>query len=212
MIDYIRPKVYNIHNSERQNKGNFVTQSYRACGMVASYSGERHHRFSVVSFCYTEDKFMKTYAFEKVGMFILSGICVIGLSGCTQSKLKCAEAGCYNDRAPGSLYCNVHKPAEVQTTTYAIDDDSDYDYDDDDDYDDGYEEDDTTEEPSTNFHIFSGGSSSTKKKNSLNPYKSYDDGFEDVYDGDDYDWDRYKKDPGYADGVDDALDEMDEDD
>lgn len=28
--------------------------------------------------------------------------------------------------------------------------------------------------------------------------------------GDDYDWDRYRRDSEYADGVDDALDEMEE--
>ncbi len=38
---------------------------------------------------------------------------------------------------------------------------------------------------------------------------SYDDGYDDVYEDDDYDWDRYKNDPDYAEGVDDAMDELD---
>lgn len=46
----------------------------------------------------------------------------------------------------------------------------------------------------------------TGRKNS---YKSYDDGYDAVYDDDDYDYDRYNRDPDYADGVDDALDELD---
>jgi hypothetical protein len=31
---------------------------------------------------------------------------------------------------------------------------------------------------------------------------SYDDGYEDIYDDDDYDWDRYQSDSDYASGVD----------
>lgn len=33
----------------------------------------------------------------------------------------------------------------------------------------------------------------------------------DIYDDGDYDWDRYQKDKDYADGVDDAMEEIDED-
>lgn len=62
------------------------------------------------------------------------------------------------------------------------------------------------------------GTSSTKKNNTgtssskkNNPYNSYDDGYDDVYMDDDYDYDRYYKDSDYADGVDDAMDDLDED-
>ena len=48
-----------------------------------------------------------------------------------------------------------------------------------------------------------------KKETTSNPYKSYDEGYEDVYENDDYDWDRYMSDPDYAEGVDDAMDELD---
>ena len=48
-----------------------------------------------------------------------------------------------------------------------------------------------------------------KKETWVSPYKSYDEGYEDVYENDDYDWDRYMTDPDYAEGVDDALDEPD---
>lgn len=37
---------------------------------------------------------------------------------------------------------------------------------------------------------------------------SYDQGYEDVLDNEDYDWDRYERDDDYAMGVDDALDEL----
>lgn len=39
---------------------------------------------------------------------------------------------------------------------------------------------------------------------------SYDKGYDDIYMDGDYDWDRYNSDPDYADGVDDAMDEFDE--
>ncbi len=50
-------------------------------------------------------------------------------------------------------------------------------------------------------------SSSSSKK--YDPYESYDEGYDDVYMDDDYDWDRYWSDSDYADGVDDAMDEFD---
>jgi len=54
-------------------------------------------------------------------------------------------------------------------------------------------------------------STSTKKKTKkiYDPYDSYDAGYEDVYEDDDYDWDRYWSDDDYADGVDDAMEDMD---
>ena len=54
-------------------------------------------------------------------------------------------------------------------------------------------------------------SSSGKGKRNLNPYEKYDDGYEAIYDDGEYDQDRYDRDPEYADGVDDAMDELDED-
>lgn len=54
-------------------------------------------------------------------------------------------------------------------------------------------------------------SSSGKSYRSLNPYEHYDDGYEAIYDDGEYDEDRYDSDPEYAEGVDDAMDELDED-
>lgn len=48
------------------------------------------------------------------------------------------------------------------------------------------------------------------QKKLQNPYAAYDAGYDDVMEGDDYDWDRYHRDSEYADGVDDALDEREE--
>ena len=56
-------------------------------------------------------------------------------------------------------------------------------------------------------------SSGTKKNTTItkNTYDSYDDGYEDIYMDGDYDYERYNRDSDYADGVDDAMDEFEED-
>ena len=50
------------------------------------------------------------------------------------------------------------------------------------------------------------GSSSKKRYSSSD---SYDDGYNAIYDDDDYDWDRYRRDDDYAAGVDDAMEDED---
>lgn len=45
----------------------------------------------------------------------------------------------------------------------------------------------------------------------LSTYDSYDEGYDDIYMDGDYDDDRYDNDSDYADGVDDAMDDDDED-
>lgn len=62
----------------------------------------------------------------------------------------------------------------------------------------------------SNKSSYSGSSKS--KKTYSNPYKSYDEGYEDVYDDGDYDDKWYNSDSDYADGVDDAMDEDEEGD
>lgn len=54
-------------------------------------------------------------------------------------------------------------------------------------------------------------SSSGKSYRNLNPYENYDDGYEAIYYDGEYDQDRYDRDQEYAEGVDDAMDELDED-
>ncbi len=56
----------------------------------------------------------------------------------------------------------------------------------------------------------SSGSSSSGRSSSDDWMHSYDEGYEDVWENDDYDHDRYNRDWEYMLGVDDALDEMDE--
>lgn len=52
-------------------------------------------------------------------------------------------------------------------------------------------------------------SASSKKSSSSSSWKSYDEGYDAVYEDDDYDWDRYWSDSDYADGVDDAMEDLD---
>ena len=52
-------------------------------------------------------------------------------------------------------------------------------------------------------------SSYSSSKKSYKTYDSYDDGYDAIYDDDDYDKDRYDSDPDYVAGVDDAMDELD---
>jgi hypothetical protein len=47
--------------------------------------------------------------------------------------------------------------------------------------------------------------------NAGNGYDKYDEGYNAILDDDDYDWDRYENDDEYANGVDDALDEEEDD-
>lgn len=47
------------------------------------------------------------------------------------------------------------------------------------------------------------------KQKAQKSQEAYDEGYDAVYDDDDYDWDRYQRDPDYADGVDDAMNELD---
>lgn len=54
------------------------------------------------------------------------------------------------------------------------------------------------------------GRSTDSSSYKSNSYKAYDDGYDDVYMDGDYDYERYAHDWDYADGVDDAMDEFEE--
>lgn len=133
-----------------------------------------------------------------IGIFYIIG--AIGEAG----ESKCIKAGCDNKRASGSGYCYLHKPYTGSSTSHSS---SSY----------------SNKSSSSYSNKSTTGSSSSynsgKKKSSTgtsgskksNPYDSYDDGYDDIYMDGDYDYDRYDKDSDYADGVDDAMDEFDED-
>jgi len=123
---------------------------------------------------------------------------------------KCSMSSCDNDAKDGSRYCYLH---DLSYRTYGNPD-----------YNAVYKaskekresylsESDTKPSPTSatalskkNPTSKSSTSSASKKYSS---YNAYDEGYEDVYDNEDYDWDRYWSDSDYADGVDDAMEDLD---
>lgn len=161
-------------------------------------------------------------------------VCKFGFEENNPYDTICIQPECNNERVEGSIYCKDHKPSKEdaelddclhdmvpyvedtteentkETTTYSY-----------------YNSSGSSSYGGSSSYSNSSSSysSSTKKKSSSStggyssyssgsssssPYKSYDEGYEAVYDDDDYDWDRYNSDSDYADGVDDALDELDD--
>ena len=133
---------------------------------------------------------------------------LIGTLGKT-SEPKCIKAGCDNKRASGSDYCYIHKPSSSYHSTPSDSTSSDSK----DSYskpsDSGVTDSNTEKTEQTTEYTNSGNSGSSTTKHYY--YDSYDDGYDDIYMDGDYDSDRYDTDDDYAEGVDDAMDEFDED-
>lgn len=127
-----------------------------------------------------------------IGFFCIAGLFI-------SDDPKCAEYGCESDTWGSSDYCNTHtyksnwKNSGSSKSSSASKTNESYNS--------------STYKTSTSSKNSSTYKNSTSSKS--NPYKSYDEGYEDVYENDDYDWDRYYSDDDYADGVDDAMDELD---
>lgn len=116
------------------------------------------------------------------------------------SEPKCIKSGCDNKQATNSSYCYLHKPYSGSSSSRS---NSSY----------SNKSSSSSSSSSHNNKSTAGSNassynSSTKKSNT---YDSYDDGYDDIYMDGDYDYDRYDRDSDYADGVDDAMDEFDED-
>ena len=125
---------------------------------------------------------------------IIGLLCFIGAVS-DAAEPKCIVTGCSNKRAPESSYCYLHKPyrrsyrssyssGSSGSSSAASRSSSSY------------------SKPKSSY-----GTSSYRKSTA----DSYDDGYDDVYMDGDYDDDRYARDSDYADGVDDALDELGDD-
>lgn len=141
-------------------------------------------------------------------LITLGSMLVIGMI-ISAGKPKCSMSKCDNDAKEGSRYCYLH---DLSYRSYGNPD-----------YNEVYRNsqnrrnNSTTSSSSTstqsNATMGSGsrsssGSTSTSSKK-YSSYDSYDEGYEDVYEDEDYDWDRYYSDDDYASGVDDAMDELD---
>ena len=147
-----------------------------------------------------------------IALLVLVGVVFIALSLLTNSKPKCIKSECNNDQVEGSSYCYLHKPYKSSgysgsTTTNSSSSSS------------GSSSSASSSSSGTSTKNYSNStgksnsssasySSSSKKKKY---HDTYDDGYDDVYFDEDYDIDRYNGDSDYANGVDDAMDEMGED-
>lgn len=142
---------------------------------------------------------------------IVAALVFIG-SDDAMSHPRCIKSGCDNYQAVGSAYCYKHEPSDTKSSsynsssryrrssgsTYKGSSGSSY-----------STKSRTTNHDSSSYSTksYSTKSYTTKKKS----YDSYDDGYDDVYMDGDYDYDRYNRDSDYADGVDDAMEDDDED-
>jgi hypothetical protein len=152
-----------------------------------------------------------------VGKVIFGVILIISAIGWISEALtpRCKQSGCDKSPASGSEYCYLHKPStssqyrrstgsstssssKSKSSTNSTGSTS---------------KSSTTSTGSSTSKSSSSGSSSystgssNKKKSSYS--NSYDEGYEAIYDDDDYDIDRYNSDSDYADGVDDAMEDED---
>ena len=123
------------------------------------------------------------------------------------SEPKCIKSGCDNKQATNSSYCYLHKPYTGSSTSHSSS---------------SYSNKSSSSTSKSSTSNSSSSSSYNSKSNSTNKssyssgtkkstYDSYDDGYDDIYMDGDYDYDRYDRDSDYADGVDDAMDELGED-
>ena len=133
------------------------------------------------------------------------------------SEPKCIKAGCDNKQATGSSYCSLHKPYTGSSSYKSSSKSSSSSYSSGKSSSSSYSGTSSNKKSGTTGSSSSSQSSvsSTYKSNSSgkksSSYHSYDDGYDSIYDDGDYDYDRYNSDSDYADGVDDAMDELGDD-
>lgn len=127
---------------------------------------------------------------------------------------KCQKSGCHNDAKKGSSYCYLHDNSYYMHKRYKST------------YSGSTGSSSSSKKSGSNYSsgksVSGSGSSATtgsqsnsssgssSTKNNKRYEDTYDKGYEDVYEDDDYDLDRYNSDSDYANGVDDALDDLEE--
>lgn len=120
------------------------------------------------------------------------------------NEKKCLWLGCDNSRMAGSEYCSVHQSSDeassYDSSTYSSTEPSSESDDTFESYRDTYSNSDASDVPSSSYN--------SNDIDRSDDYYSYDDGYDDVYMDGDYDDDRYNKDSDYADGVDDAEEDL----
>lgn len=141
-----------------------------------------------------------------VGLSLLIiGALVFLIAMVIPSEPKCIMSDCKEEAEAGSDYCCLH---ELSYRAYGNPD-----------YHEVYENSKRNRKTYSTDSDYTDSSNTSNKtttrkrysssKSTYNTYNSYDEGYEDIYDNDDYDSDRYEIDDDYANGVDDAMDELD---
>lgn len=135
-------------------------------------------------------------------LIIVAIILIVGMA--ISSEPKCSMGGCNDEVKGGSSYCYLH---DLSYRSYGNPD-----------YHAVYENSKNNRNNNSSSSNYSSSSNtsnntstnrSTTSKKTYNTYDSYDEGYEDIYDNEDYDMDRYCNDREYAAGVDDAMDDLD---
>lgn len=135
-------------------------------------------------------------------LIIVAIVLIIGMA--IPSEPKCSMSSCDNDAKDGSSYCYLH---DLSYRAYGNPD-----------YHEVYENSKKNRNNNLSSPDYSSSNStsnstsinrSTTSKKTYNSYDSYDEGYEDIYDNEDYDMERYDNDSEYAAGVDDAMDDLD---
>lgn len=126
-------------------------------------------------------------------LMTLGTLLIIGMI-ISAGEPKCSMSSCDNDAKDDSRYCYLHD------MSYRIYGNPDY-----------HEVYRKSKSNSNSANVTSSPKANSKSGSSENSssYDSYDAGYEDICFDDDYDQDRYNSDPDYANGVDDAMDEVD---
>ena len=134
---------------------------------------------------------MKHFKLKNIIAVLLVCIMVFALAGCNYMN---RPDGAKNNSTDNNnrLAKLLEKDREVTVPS----DDDDNDYDDDSDY---------TQETTSDNKVYK----YHKRIQYDSSEDAYDDGYDDIYDDGDYDYDRYDNDEDYAEGVDDAMAEID---
>jgi len=136
-----------------------------------------------------------------ITILILSGI--LGLSSVVKKSEKeqeCRVVKCHRKCETGRTVCNWHICNRNTHSSYSSYSSS---------LGKGYTNNSSSNYPSRNTSSSKRGSKSSNSSKRYT-YDSYDSGYEAVYDDDDYDWDRYYSDDEYANGVDDAIEDLED--
>ena len=112
---------------------------------------------------------------------------------------KCSKSGCDNDVKDGGNYCYLHDNSYYRYKSYSSSASKKN----------SSTSSNGTSSESTSSSKKTNSSSSSSSRNNHSSMDSYDDGYNDIYEDDDYDWERYENDDDYAAGVDDAMEDED---